>query len=300
MNPRLAAIIQASSVLLASSFGSVLGKMALRDISPFTFVWLQIVIGGSLLTLYTFGIRRERIPNNLSREVWAYIIWLGIGNFAIVRVLFMLALERLPATTHIYLINFVGFITMFMSVFILHEHPSIFQVSGALISFVGLWVFFREVPPPAELVGVIYIAIAIVALASTNNIGRKLALVTHNKLSNSVISTVALWIGGLPVVLAGLTTAWPPASLGVTTWGIIVLNAVVGITITLTVWNYILRTLRSYEASILASATVIYTALFAIPILGERLGLHQMGGILLMLVGLALAQVRRTRVSLHR
>jgi drug/metabolite transporter (DMT)-like permease len=59
------------------------------------------------------------------------------------------------------------------------------------------------------------------------------------------------------------------------------------------VFNYILRTLRSYEASILASSGVIYTALLAVPILGERLALHQLVGIAMMLVGIALAQVRR-------
>ena len=51
-------------------------------------------IRGGLLTLYTFGLRRERIPGGLSRGVWASIIWVGIGNFTIVRVLFMLSLER--------------------------------------------------------------------------------------------------------------------------------------------------------------------------------------------------------------
>ncbi|MCB0098311.1 MAG: EamA family transporter, partial [Caldilineaceae bacterium] len=60
----------------------------------------------------------------------------------------------------------------------------------------------------------------------------------------------------------------------------------------LTVWNQILRTLRSYEASILGASTVIWTSLLAIPILGETLDPNQMAGIGLMIVGLALVQVR--------
>jgi len=293
MNQRLIAIAQTSSVLILSSFAGVLAKLALRDVPPFTFVWLQIAIGGSLLTLYTFLLRRERIPKGLSREVWAYIIWIGIGNFTIVRVLFTLSLDRLPATINVYLVNFVGIVTMLMSIYVLRERPSVFQILGAAVAISGLRVFFREVPPPSELVGVIYVAIGVLALASTNNITRKLAIVTDNRLSNNIISTVALWIGGLSVVLFGLASDWPPAVSGWTNWGIIVLNAVVTITIALTVWNFILRTLRSYEASILAGSSVIYTALFAVPILGERLALHQIAGIVLMLVGLFLVQVRR-------
>jgi drug/metabolite transporter (DMT)-like permease len=280
-------------VIISSSFAGVLAKLALRDVHPFTFVWLQIALGASLLTLYTFGWRRERIPRGLGREVWAYIVWIGIGNFAIVRVLFMLSLDRLPATTNAYLVNFVGIVTMLMSIFVLRERPSVFQVVGAALAICGLRVFFREIPPPSELVGVIYVAIGVLALASTNNIARKLAIVTDGRLSNNIISTVALWIGGLPVVLFGLTSDWPPAVSGWASWSIIGLNALVGIAIGLTVWNFILRTLRSYEASILGASSVIYTALFAIPILGEHLALHHAGGIALMLAGLSLVQVRR-------
>ena len=86
---------------------------------------------------------------------------------------------------------------------------------------------------------------------------------------------MALWIGGLPVLVAGLLLDWPPAVAGWTNWSTILLNAIVGIAIVQTVFNYILRTLRSYEASILASSGVMYTALLAVPILGERLALHQ-------------------------
>jgi drug/metabolite transporter (DMT)-like permease len=64
---------------------------------------------------------------------------------------------------------------------------------------------------------------------------------------------------------------WPPPVSGWKTWGIILLNAIVGIAIGLTVFNYVLRTLRSYESSILAASGVIHTAILAVPIPGERL-----------------------------
>ena len=287
------AVAQASAVLIAGSLAGVLAKLALRDVTAFTFVWLQIAIGGSLLTLYTFGWRRERIPKALRREIWGYILWIGIGNYMIVRVLFMLALDKLPATTLTYLVNFVGIVTMLLSIVILREKPSAVQVLGALVAILGLRVFFREIPPPAEMVGVMYLAIGVLALASTNNIARKLALVTANGLSNNVVSTVALWVGGIPVVLAGLVSDWPPAVSTGRHWGIIALNGVISISIGLTLWNYVLRTLRSYEASILGTSTVIYTAIFAAPILGERLALHQIAGIAAMLAGVALVQFRQ-------
>jgi drug/metabolite transporter (DMT)-like permease len=173
MNRRILATAQILTMLLASALVGVLAKLALRDVPPFTFVWLQIAIGGSLLTLYTYQLRGERIPKGLGRQVWAAIIWIGICNFTIVPVLFMLSLDRLPATTHAYLVNFVGIVTMQMSTFILKERPFIFQILGAALAGSGLRVFFRDLPPPSELIGVVYVAIAVLALASTNNITRK-------------------------------------------------------------------------------------------------------------------------------
>lgn len=299
MSPHLVALAQASGVIVAGSCAGVLAKQALADVPPFTFVWLQIAIGGILLTAYTFGLRGERLPRRLPGSVWAYIVWIGIANFTLVRVLFVLALARLPATTHAYLVNFVGVVTMAMSVFVLRERPAAVQVVGAVVALLGLRVFFREIPPPTEIVGVVYVAVGVLGLASTNNVTRKLALVTDGRLSNTVLSTVALWIGGLPVVLFGLATDWPPPVHGWTNWSIIALNGAVSITIGLTVWNFILRTLRSYEASVLAATSVIWTALLAVPLLGERLEAHQLGGIALMLVGLALVQIR-TGLGLRR
>ena len=69
MNRRIIAMAQTLTVLLASAFVGVLAKLALRDVPPFTFVWLQIAIGESLLTLYTFQWRGERIPQGLGRHV---------------------------------------------------------------------------------------------------------------------------------------------------------------------------------------------------------------------------------------
>jgi drug/metabolite transporter (DMT)-like permease len=115
---------------------------------------------------------------------------------------------------------------------------------------------------------------------------------TGDALSNNILSTVALLVGGAPAVLAGLWLDWPPEVQGVQNWGIIAANGIVGIAIALSVFNYILRTLRSYEASILASSGIIFMAVTACFILGERLDGDQIFGIVMMLLGLALVQIR--------
>jgi O-acetylserine/cysteine efflux transporter len=292
---RAIAISQTVTILVFMSLGTVLTKLTLSDVSPLTFTWVSLFIGGLFLITYTFIIRKEHIPKNLGRQVWLYIFAIGFFNFVVGRFSMMYALNLMPATTNTYITNFIGFITMGMSIFILRESPTIFQILGAVIAFSGLRVFFLQIPAASELIGIVITLVGITGIAYTNNIARKLAIITNFNLSNNIISTMALIMGGSITVLIGLILDWPPVIIGWQNWGTIFYSGVIGVAIGLTVWNYILRTLRSYEASILGASTVIWTALLAVPILGEILAGNQIIGIGLMLAGLALVQVRRGR-----
>lgn len=296
-NGRFLAILQTLSILILMSLGTVLIKLALSNVPPFTFAWLSVAIGMAGLALYTFVIRKERIPTGLPKQVWAALITIGLLNFFLARTTLTLSLNLLDATTNTYLVNFVGFITMGMSIVILKESPTIFQILGAAVALLGLRVFFLEIPPPSELRGVLLILIGILGVAYTNNITRKLAIATNGQLSNNIISTIALLIGGGLLVVVGIAVDWPPKITGAANIATLLYAGLVVIAFSMTVWNHILRTLRSYEASILGASTVIWTALLAIPILGETLSANEVGGIILMLVGLALVQVRHSQLG---
>lgn len=293
---RAKAIAMTIGILMLMSLGSIFSKLALRSISPLTLTWTSVAVGMIAMTIYTFVLRREPVPR-MSRQIWTYIFIIGFFNFVVGRIASTAALSLMPATTNAYLSNFIGFITMGMSILILKESPTIFQVLGALVAVAGLRVFFREIPAPSELLGVVLVLIGITGVAFTNNIARKLAVVTNRSLSNTVVSTLALLIGGSLTVAIGLIFEGPVNFGGPAEWGVILYSGLVGIALGLTVWNQILRVLRSYEASILGASTVIWTALLAVPFLGERLAPHQVTGIALMLGGLILVQVRAGRFS---
>ena len=293
MTSRPAAISQAVGVVASSALMTVLAKLVLRDVPALSYVALQILFGGIFMTWWTFGWRRARVPAGLGRAVWLRIIWIGVANFAIVRVFFILSIDRLPATTHAFLVNLVGVATMVLSVIMLGERPSIVQIAGALLALAGVGVFFRDIPAPTQLTGACFTLGGVVALATTNNVARGLSFMTDGRLTTEVLSTVALWIGGIPVVVAGLSLHWPPPVSEPWHWAVIVASGAVIIAFGMTVWNHVLRTLRSYEASVLAACAVIFAAIFAMPILGETLGVREGAGIVLMVAGVSLTQVRR-------
>jgi O-acetylserine/cysteine efflux transporter len=297
MNKRLLTILQTLGVCILFALGVILMKLGLKSVDAMTLAWLPLAIGMLGMSLYTFGIKRQSIPKKLDRKIWVYIIIIGVCNFTISRMVKPFALETMPANTYSYLTQFQGFVTMALSIAILREVPTIWQLVGAAVAFGGLRLFFLQVPSTAEWLGIILIAVAWLATAYTNNATRKVMLVTHNGIDNNVFSTLTILIGGIAAVVIGLSLGGLPHVPDLASWGVIFYLGLVWIAFNLTAWNYFLRTLRSYEASILSASVVIFTALLSLLILGEKLALNQVYGILTMIVGLALVQVRRGRLD---
>jgi len=290
---RYLAILVTIIILIGMSFGTIFTKLSFQKISPGIFVYLSLGVALITMVTYTFVIKKEQIPTELmNRKVWSYIIAIGFFNF-VTGTLSIYALDFMPATTNTYLTNFIGFITMGLSILIMKETPSIFQVLGALVAFSGLRVFFPAPPQGGELLGILLILISISGIAYTNNIARKLAVETENKISNNVVSTLAIMIGApIAIVIYLIIEGLPPVMPDLPTWGAILFVGIAARAVGLTLWNLILRTLRSYEASILGASTVIWTSILAVLILDETLEVYQLIGIGMMLAGLVLVQIR--------
>ncbi len=291
----MGAIALFTGVMVASALMGVLAKMALVEVPAFTFAWLQILAGGFFLTLHALVVRRDAVVPSLAGIEWAAVALVGLTNYGLVRILMMMALERLPVTTYTFLLSFVGLVTMLMSILFLAERPGRLQVVGGSMAVFGVWLFFPTIPPPQELTGVFYVLLVVLGLATSNSLTRWLMSRSHDRISSVQLSTLALWIGGLPIVVAGLWLDWRPPIGGLQNAMIILANGVIGIALVQTVFNSLLRLLHSYEASILGGSGLIWTALLAIPILGERLAWPQVAAITVMFVGLFLAQMRREK-----
>jgi len=287
------AIIVTLVVLLGMSLATVLTKASYSSVTPATFIYLSTIVGIISMNVYTFVIRKERIPRELmTKQVWSYVLQISFFNF-VLGTLNMIALNYMSVSTSSYISNFIGFMTMAMSCIILKEMPGIWQLLGAVIAFLGLRYFFPIPPQGNELLGIFLILISITGVAYTNNIARKLALITENNISNNIISTLAITIGGsIAVIIYIIIDGFPPIVPSWKDWAVIIYSGIMAKAIGLTAWNLILRTLRSYEASILGASSVIWTNLLAIIILHEKIQPNQILGIALMLCGLILVQIR--------
>lgn len=128
------------------SFGHIVLKLALAGGVSYHNDLLPTAIGIATMCIYTFVIQGETFPAHLDLRTWGYLVAIGLGNFVFAPIGFTLALERLPVTTHNYLSNFVGFVTMALSVVILKETPTRFQLIGSAVALVGMRFYFPSAP----------------------------------------------------------------------------------------------------------------------------------------------------------
>jgi O-acetylserine/cysteine efflux transporter len=298
VNKRLITIIQTLGVCILWGIGVIIMKLGLKSVDAMTLAWLPLAIGMLALCVYTFVIQHKSIPRNLDRKIWITIAIIGICNFTISRMVKPFALETMPANTYSYLTQFQGFVTMALSIAILREVPTIWQLVGAAVAFGGLRLYFFQVPTASEWLGIILIVIAWLATAYTNNATRKVMQDTRNGIDNNVFSSLTILFGGTASIIIGLSLGGLPKIPDLASWGVILFLGLIWVAFNLTAWNYFLRTLRSYEASILSSSVVIFTALFSLMFLGEKISLNQWLGILTMIIGFALVQVRKGRLDM--
>ena len=298
MNSKTKAILQLIATMFLVALVTVLAKKSLYEVQAFDFVWLQMVFAGVSICVYTFWFKREKIPTNIPIQAWLIVILMGICNFTLVRTFFILALEIMPVTTHAYLINFVGIMTMFLSALFLKEKPSFLQVTGALIAIAGIQIYFQILPSGNQAYGVALLVLAVLFLALTNIFMRLLHLKFPNVLSHNIVSSIAVVSGGLPLVLYGVQHWQRVLNIEASNWLIIAANGVIAMSLTMNVFNIVIKVLRAYEASILASTGLIFTALFSVPILGEVISYSQIAGITLLLVGIIMVQLYRKSIQM--
>ena len=97
-------------------------------------------------------------------------------------------------------------------------------------------------------------------------------------------------VGALTLLGSGLLIqGLPPISLK--SWGIIAWLAVVNTAFAFTLWNKTLQTLAAVESSIINNTMLIQIAVLAWIFLVERITLQEMGGLLLVTLGILVVQI---------
>ncbi len=120
-------------LLFASTF--TLGKAALSYVSPFLFIGIRMICGGSLLLAYYYFIARKKIV--LHKSDYSLFLRIIIFHIFCAYTLEFYALEYVTSAKACLLYNLSPFITALFSYFLYAEKLSIRQICGLAIGFLG-------------------------------------------------------------------------------------------------------------------------------------------------------------------
>jgi len=293
-SPRLRAILQALFVTFLWSTSWVLIKHALHEIPPLTFAGLRYAIA---FTVLFPGLWKHKVEiRALSAKQWRHLVALGLVFYTLTQGGQFLTLNHLEAVTFSLLLNFTSVLVAFFGIIALREVPSRLQWAGIILFAVGVMMYFFPASTSGEKVlGFVLAGFTVCANAAASLLGRSAN--REKTMPPLIVTAISMGVGSVSLLGIGLAVQGLPP-LSPTGWAIIVWLAVVNTALAFTLWNRTLRILSAVESSIINNTMLVQIAVLAWLLLGERLALCDVAGLVLATVGILIAQLKLGRSQL--
>lgn len=281
---RTLALLEALLVSMVWGSSFILVKLALTDLGPLTIGGLRYFTG--FVCLLPF-LRRGSVSLNAGQ--WMRMALLGFSSYTLANGAMFWSLRFLPATTGSFMMSLVTVTVLFGGVIWLREIPNRVQTFGIAIVLAGMALFFSPGLKPGEPIGLAIFMLALLGFTLFGLLSR--VTVIGRQVGTLPLTALPLALGGgLLLTIAVPFEGIPNASLR--TWGLILFLAAVNTALGYMLYNHSLQSLQAFEMNVLLNLSPVWTALFGWILLGETLGSFQWAGMLVVLVGTALVQLR--------
>lgn len=274
-------------LIWASSY--VLVKMGLDYVGPLTAAGLRYFLGALLLfPLMT----RSRATYAFPSRLWVRLLWLGLSAYTIGNGALFWSLRYLPATTSSFLMGFLPVLVLVADILWLNEMPTRLQIGGVAVALAGSGLFFSSGLQAGEPLGIGLMAVGLISFTLFAILGREIA--RDRQVSTLPLTAIPLALGGgllllIAVPTEGLLRLPAPA------WGIVLWLAVVNTAFAYVLYNHSLQKLTAFEMNIMTNLAPVGTAGLAWLLLRERLTVIQIVGIVVVVIGVILVQLKKTR-----
>jgi len=292
---RLASLLEALLVTFLWSSSYVLIKIGLQGMSPLGFAAVRYSLAFIVLFALSTMRRAHEERVRLSTHDWFRLFIAGVAGYAVAQGLQFVGLSYLPAITTTFLLNFTPLFVLLLGALFLGERPTAIQLVGMVIALAGAYVYFLTPILVEEILGVIIVlasglgwAIYMTTVRGFQRIG---------KVGTFRLTTVTMGFGAAVLFVSALTFEGIP-NVSLNGWLIIVWLSLVNTAFAFYLWNRALRNLKAYELSMLQNTMLIQIALLASVFLGEQLTTNKVLGVILVLTGVTLVQIRRNRRSI--
>jgi drug/metabolite transporter (DMT)-like permease len=287
---RSSAILEALAVVLIWGSSFVLVKMALEHTEPLTLAGLRYLT--AFLILLPFALRRNR--RRISRALWLRLALIGLCSYTIGNGALFWGMKYLPATTSSFLMGVIPLLVLALGVPILREYPTRLQIGGLAVCLLGYGVFFAPGLRSDEPLGLAISGIGLLAFAAFGILGRGIA--RDGSVSTLALTTFPLGFGGGASLLLALAVEGPPR-ITLTGAGIVLWLALLNTAVAYLLYNHSLQTLTALEMNLLLNLSPFATTLIAALLLSEIYLPIQYFGMVIAVIGVALAQWKKNRQS---
>lgn len=272
------------AVLWASS--AVLAKLGLHEaIGPLTLAGLRYFLAA--LALLPFAWRNGASMRSLPTSLWLRLMLIGISGYTVGNGAFFWGLQYLPATTISFVLNLTPLLVLAASLFWIKEIPTGLQTIGVFVALGGGALFFSPGLNVSELAGLGIVGVGLIGFALFSVLGR--AIARDQETDTFTLTIVPLAVGG-GLLLLGAALLEEVPSFSVTGGGIVLWLALVNTAFAYILYNRALRVLTALEINMLLNLSPLGTAVFAWALLGERLSVAQLVGMLIVILGVTLVQ----------
>ncbi|MGB8252656.1 MAG: DMT family transporter [Anaerolineaceae bacterium] len=279
------------TIIWSSSW--VMIKIGLENLPPVGFAGLRY--GLATLCLLPFALRKKNLAviKQMRSQDWVGLGVLGILFYTIAQAGQYIALSFLPAVTVSLMLSLTAVVVVILGILFLKEMPSWLQWLGIAFFTAGLVVYFYPISfSSASWIGLAFALAATLSTSISSILGR---YINRSKmLSPITVTVISMGIGSILMLVWGWISEGVPV-LGWVEWVMVIWMAVVNTAFAFTLWNLTLQTLTAMESSIINNTMLVQIAILAWVFLGESIDLKMGVGLVLVILGVVLVQLRKDR-----
>jgi drug/metabolite transporter (DMT)-like permease len=220
---------------------------------------------------------------------WIRLVLLGVVIYTLAQGGQYMALASLPTVSVNLIVNLTSIFVAFAGIVVLKERPTVVQWMGVGLNLLGILVFFYPGAfVKAEWFGLFFALVSLSANIGGSLMGRSVN--RSSRISPLLVTVISMGIGSTLLLAIGLISQGLPA-ISLTSWGIILLLAVVNTAFSFTIWNYTFQTLTAMESSLINSTMLVQVAILSRFFLGTKLNPQEITGLILAMVGVLIVQI---------
>jgi drug/metabolite transporter (DMT)-like permease len=260
-----------------------------EELPPLTFAGLRYALAAVLVVAFVL-LRRPPAAGrpSLDARTLSRLAVLGVLLITLAQGAQFVALAHQPAATTSLVLGLTPLFVAVVGTVALREAPSPRQLLGVLLVVVGA-ALFAVGDLWATGVGMLAALVGLASNGSASILGREVN--RSARLSPAVVTAVSMAVGAVLLLGIGLIVEGVP-TLTVEAWLLIGWLAVVNTAFAFTLWNRSLQRLSAVESASIADTMIVQVALLAWLLLGEWPGLAGLAGIVVVSIGVLLAQRR--------